>query len=137
MEIIVFDRGSTINTWPCNGSGSGLTGKLRICSAVTFARIHLMPRIPEFLARHPDLEMEVVLDDRSVDLVQEGIDVALRMGRLARRPDGARSNDLRATCSCCSFSAPSIRVLPGMLVLQFASYAPRFPGFRRRSGLRL
>jgi DNA-binding transcriptional LysR family regulator len=65
------------------GAGSGLTGRLRVCAAVTFARIHLMPRIPEFLARHPDLEMEVVLDDRNVDLVQEGIDVALRMGRLA------------------------------------------------------
>jgi DNA-binding transcriptional LysR family regulator len=65
------------------GAGQGLAGKLRICAAVTFARLHLMPRLPEFLARHPDLEMEVVLDDRSVDLVQEGIDVALRMGRLA------------------------------------------------------
>jgi DNA-binding transcriptional LysR family regulator len=65
------------------GAGRGLSGKLRICAAVTFARIHLMPRLPEFLARHPDLEMEVVLDDRNIDLVQEGIDVALRMGRLA------------------------------------------------------
>jgi DNA-binding transcriptional LysR family regulator len=65
------------------GAGRGLTGKLRICAAVTFARIHLVPRLPEFLARHPELEMEVVLDDRTVDLVREGIDVALRMGRLA------------------------------------------------------
>jgi len=65
------------------GAGRGLTGKLRICAAVTFARIHLMPRLAEFLTRHPDLEMEVVLDDRNIDLVQEGIDVALRMGRLA------------------------------------------------------
>ena len=65
------------------GAGSGLTGKLRICAAVTFARIYLMPRLPEFLAQHPELEMEVVLDDRNIDLVQEGIDVALRMGRLA------------------------------------------------------
>jgi len=65
------------------GAGRGLTGKLRFCAAVTFARIHLMPRLPEFLARHPDLEMDVVLDDRNIDLVQEGIDVALRMGRLA------------------------------------------------------
>jgi DNA-binding transcriptional LysR family regulator len=64
------------------GAGAGLTGKLRICAAVTFARIHLMPRMPEFLARHPDLEMEVVLDDRTIDLVQEGIDIALRLGRL-------------------------------------------------------
>jgi DNA-binding transcriptional LysR family regulator len=65
------------------GAGSGLTGRLRICGAVTFARIHLIPRLPEFLARHPELEMEVVLDDRNIDLVQEGIDVALRMGRLS------------------------------------------------------
>jgi DNA-binding transcriptional LysR family regulator len=65
------------------GAGSSLTGRLRICGAVTFARIHLMPRLPEFLARHPELEMEVVLDDRNIDLVQEGIDVALRMGQLS------------------------------------------------------
>jgi DNA-binding transcriptional LysR family regulator len=63
------------------GAGTSLTGKLRIAAAVTFARIHLIPRLPEFLQRHPDLEIEVVLDDRNVDLVQEGIDVALRMGR--------------------------------------------------------
>ena len=65
------------------GAGSGLAGKLCVAAAVTFARIHLMPRLPEFLAQHPDLEMEVVLDDRNIDLVREGIDVALRMGKLA------------------------------------------------------
>jgi DNA-binding transcriptional LysR family regulator len=65
------------------GAGSSLTGKLRVCPAGTFARIHLMPRLPEFLTRHPDLEIEVVLDDRNIDLVHEGIDVGLRMGRLA------------------------------------------------------
>lgn len=78
------------------GAGCGLTGKLRICAAVTFARIHLMSHIPAFLAQHPDLELDVVLDDRNIDLVQEGIDVALRMGRLvdstltARRIAGRR-----------------------------------------------
>jgi DNA-binding transcriptional LysR family regulator len=65
------------------GAGSALTGRLRVCGPVTFARIHLMPRLPEFLARHPELELEVVLDDRNIDLIQEGIDVALRMGRLS------------------------------------------------------
>ena len=65
------------------GAGSGLAGKLCVAAAVTFARIHLMPRLPEFLAQHPDLEMEVVLDDRNIDLVRESIDVALRMGKLA------------------------------------------------------
>src|SRR5215472_11531516 len=63
------------------GAGTSLTGKLRIAAAVTFARIHVIPRLPEFMQRHPDLEIEVVLDDRNVDLVKEGIDVALRMGR--------------------------------------------------------
>jgi DNA-binding transcriptional LysR family regulator len=65
------------------GAGKSLTGRLRIAAAVTFARIHVMPHLPEFLQQHPDLEIEVVLDDRNVDLVREGIDVALRMGRLA------------------------------------------------------
>lgn len=65
------------------GTGNGLKGKLRVSAAVTFARIHLMPRLPEFLARHPELEMEIILDDRNIDLVQEGIDVALRMGPLS------------------------------------------------------
>jgi DNA-binding transcriptional LysR family regulator len=65
------------------GAGRGLAGRLRISAAVTFARIHLIPRLPEFLAQHQELEMEVILDDRNIDLVREGIDVALRMGPLA------------------------------------------------------
>jgi DNA-binding transcriptional LysR family regulator len=64
------------------GAGRGLAGRLRVSAAATFARIHLVPHIPAFLAGHPDLKLDIVLDDRNVDLVQEGIDVALRMGRL-------------------------------------------------------
>jgi DNA-binding transcriptional LysR family regulator len=77
------------------GASVGLTGKLRVSAAVTFARIHLMPRIPEFLALNPDLEMEVVLDDRNIDLVREGIDVALRLGKLA---DSSLTARRIATC---------------------------------------
>ncbi len=64
------------------GAGSGLSGKLRVGAAVTFARLHIVPRIPEFLAQNPELEIEIILDDRNIDLVQEGIDVALRMGMM-------------------------------------------------------
>jgi DNA-binding transcriptional LysR family regulator len=64
------------------GAGTGLSGKLRIGAAVTFARLHIVPKIPEFLAQNPELEIEVILDDRNIDLVQEGIDVALRMGTM-------------------------------------------------------
>ncbi len=64
------------------GAGTGLKGRLRVCAAVTFARIHLIPLLPQFLAQHPDLNLEVVLDDRQIDLVQEGIDLGLRMGKM-------------------------------------------------------
>ena len=64
------------------GAGSALKGRLRISAAVTFARLHVVPRLARFFDAHPDLEIEVVLDDRNVDLVEGGIDVALRMGDL-------------------------------------------------------
>lgn len=65
------------------GAGSGLSGRLRVSAAPTFARLHVIPHLPRFLESHPELEVDVVLDDRMIDLVAEGIDVSLRMGTLA------------------------------------------------------
>jgi DNA-binding transcriptional LysR family regulator len=62
------------------GSGRGLSGKVRVSTSVCFGKLHVIPRLSEFLAEHPELEIELVLDDRQVDLVNEGIDVAMRMG---------------------------------------------------------
>lgn len=80
------------------GAGAGLSGTLRVCAATTFARLHVVPLLPRFLASHPGLAIDIVLDDRVIDMVAEGIDVALRMGALpdstavARRlGQGARS----------------------------------------------
>ena len=64
------------------GAGTTLSGRLRVCAAVTFARLHVIPRLPIFLAQHPALEIDVVLDDNNVDLIESGIDVGLRMGTL-------------------------------------------------------
>ncbi|WP_395404825.1 LysR family transcriptional regulator [Pseudoduganella sp. UC29_106] len=64
------------------GSGAGLSGRLTVSAAVTFARLHIVPRLPEFLAEHPGLSVDVVLDDRNIDLLENGIDIALRMGVL-------------------------------------------------------
>jgi DNA-binding transcriptional LysR family regulator len=72
------------------GAGTSLTGRLRISAAVTFARLHVVPRLPTFLAAHPDLTMDVILDDPVIDLVEEGVDVALRMGTLAESSLTAR-----------------------------------------------
>jgi DNA-binding transcriptional LysR family regulator len=64
------------------GAGAGLSGRLRFSAAVTFASLYVIPRLPSFLAKHPDLSVEAILDDRNVDLIGEGIDVALRMGAM-------------------------------------------------------
>jgi DNA-binding transcriptional LysR family regulator len=64
------------------GAGAGLSGRLRFSAAVTFARLHVMPRLPLLLATHPALAIEAILDDRNVDLIGEGVDVGLRMGTL-------------------------------------------------------
>jgi DNA-binding transcriptional LysR family regulator len=65
------------------GAGAGLSGRLRFSAAVTFARLHVIPCLPSFLSCHPGLTIEAVLDDRNINPVEEGIDVALRMGDLA------------------------------------------------------
>ncbi|MGE5148076.1 MAG: LysR family transcriptional regulator [Candidatus Eiseniibacteriota bacterium] len=62
------------------GAGAGLTGRLRFSAPVTFARLQIVPRLPLFMAEHPALSVEAILDDRNVDLIEEGIDVAFRIG---------------------------------------------------------
>ncbi|MFN9726114.1 LysR family transcriptional regulator [Acidovorax sp.] len=65
-------------------------GRLRV-SAPIVAHHFLMPLLPDFLARHPEVELDINFTDRAVDLIDEGIDVALRSGdlrdsRLVSRP---------------------------------------------------
>ena len=73
------------------GAGNGLAGRLRFSSGVTFGKLHIMPRLPLFLAAHPELTVEAVLDDRDVDLIEEGIDVGFLMGVLANSTMVARN----------------------------------------------
>ncbi len=64
------------------GAGTGLSGSLRVCAPVTFGRLHIVPQLQRFLSAHPQLELDLVLDDRYTDLLEMGIDVALRLGEL-------------------------------------------------------
>lgn len=57
-------------------------GLLRITAPVTFGKKHLNPVIHEFLQHFPNMEIELMLLDRVVDLLEEGIDIALRIGSL-------------------------------------------------------
>jgi DNA-binding transcriptional LysR family regulator len=50
---------------------------------VTFGRIHIVPHLGPFLDQNPDLNIDLLLDDRNLNLVEEGVDIALRMGALS------------------------------------------------------
>ena len=58
-------------------------GRLRAQMPVGFGRRVIVPALPEFLARHPELAIDIELSDRMVDLAEEGLDVAIRIGELA------------------------------------------------------
>lgn len=59
-----------------------LRGTLRISATATFGRLFILPFLWDFLAEHPLLNVDMVLEDRYVDLVKEGIDMAVRVGPL-------------------------------------------------------
>jgi DNA-binding transcriptional LysR family regulator len=61
-------------------------GRLRIAAPLTFTLRWLSPALPEFLAAYPEIQLELSLDDRTVDLIGEGFDAALRIGEM---PDSA------------------------------------------------
>lgn len=57
-------------------------GRLRIDLASSLARIVVIPELPAFLARYPQIELDIGTSDRFIDLVQEGVDCVLRAGDL-------------------------------------------------------
>lgn len=60
-----------------------LRGLLRITAPVQFGRRHVAPLVIGFLAAFPEMQIELVLNDRNLDLIDEGLDVAIRIGPLA------------------------------------------------------
>ena len=69
-------------------------GRLRVDVPVVFGRSLLIPALPRFTARYPDLQLEVQLNDRVIDLIAEEVDVVVRVGAVrephlvARRIEG-------------------------------------------------
>lgn len=57
-------------------------GRLRLTAPVTYGRLHVAPVVMEYLERYPGVVVELVLLDRVIDLVEEGIDAAIRIGAL-------------------------------------------------------
>lgn len=58
------------------------SGTLRLTAPVMFGKLHVAPVVSEFLAAHPAMRVELMLLDRVVDMLDEGMDIAVRIGRL-------------------------------------------------------
>ena len=57
-----------------------ISGLIRIAAASTFGRLHILPLIPELLSRNPGLQVDLVLSDFVRDMVDDRIDLAIRVG---------------------------------------------------------
>jgi DNA-binding transcriptional LysR family regulator len=62
--------------------GAAPRGRLRINAPMSFGYLHLAPAVPDFLALYPEVEIDLTMSDRFVDLIDEGVDLAVRLGRL-------------------------------------------------------
>lgn len=74
-------------------------GLLRVSCAPTLGRIHVLPRIGEFLKRYPKMEVDFQVTDAYVNLMDEGVDVAIRIGPL--RDSSLRARRIGASMRMC------------------------------------
>jgi DNA-binding transcriptional LysR family regulator len=69
---------------------SQVGGTLRISTSVAFGRRVVVPLVLRYMRLHPEVTFDLAFDDRYVNLVEQGVDLAIRMGRLADSSLGAR-----------------------------------------------
>ncbi|WP_259156953.1 LysR family transcriptional regulator [Xanthomonas sp. 3793] len=119
-----------------------LRGRLRVDMSAGIARNFVIPALPAFLARHPQLEVEISGTDRRVDVVREGFDCVLRVGTLEDTSLVARPLGAFGIVSCASADYLARRGLPTRLddlaQHDLVHYVPtlgqRSPGFEYRDG---
>jgi DNA-binding transcriptional LysR family regulator len=78
------------------------SGRLRINAPVSFGLLRLAPLWPQFLDEHPDVELDITLSDRLVDLIDEGYDMAVRIGQLQSSSLVSRRMGATRLCLCAS-----------------------------------
>lgn len=77
-------------------------GRLRINAPVSFGIRHLAPLWPRFMQRYPDVELDIALSDRVVDIVEEGYDLAIRISRTGSASHAARKLGTSRNIVCAS-----------------------------------
>ncbi len=98
------------------GEGQAPRGELAVTAPIVFGRLHVLPVVTEFLGQNPNVTLRLVLADRPVDLIEEGLDVAIRIGALA--DSSAIAVRLGAVC-------PVIVAAPAYLELRGVPKRPR------------
>ena len=108
--------------------GAGLKGRVRIDMSTGMARNVVVPRLPEQLAPHPGLEVELSSTERRVDVVREGFDCVLRTGAVVDSSLVARPLGLARLVNCASpaylraYGTPrSLADLPGHRLVHFVN----------------
>jgi len=84
------------------GDDTRLSGNLRITAPMTFGTVYLGPLLFAFMNEHPQLEVTLDLSDRQVDILTEGYDLGVRIGRLSDSALVARRIAPSARVLCCS-----------------------------------
>ncbi len=77
-------------------------GRLRINAPVSFGILHLAPLWPRFMQAYPDVELDIALSDRVVDIVEEGYDLAIRISRSGPATHAARKLATSRNIVCAS-----------------------------------
>jgi DNA-binding transcriptional LysR family regulator len=78
-EVVEAERTAT-------GEYTAAKGELNVTAPIVFGRLHLVPVLADFLQAYPDIDVRLTLSNRQVNLTEEGVDAALRVGDL---PDSA------------------------------------------------
>ncbi len=78
------------------------SGELRVSAPLSFGELHLMPAVSEYVIRHPEVRLHLDLTDRYVDLVEERVDVAIRIGSLTESSLVARKLSSTSMLLCAS-----------------------------------
>jgi DNA-binding transcriptional LysR family regulator len=81
-----------------------VSGKLKVDVPSRLGRLVIAPALPEFFARYPNIELELGVTDRNIDLVREGVDCAIRAGQLVDSSLVSRRLAQMAVANCASQS---------------------------------
>lgn len=109
------------------------SGSLKVTAPVAFAKRHVAPHVPDFLARYPDLQLQLVASDRFADFFAEKIDVAIRIAELQDSSFISRrlARNVRVLCAAPDYLAAAGRPAEPADLLQHNCLLLRFPGSKQ------